>query len=202
MTWSRYRNRASAFNRREEAECRANQRWAPACSIRARTPAVHARPAQAPAAESGEGPTGDAGRPLRPNTYPVPVEDPDTKARPEYEEVGAICLIEFQTARKPLILKRRCRSGRSSTLGKRNGRATPTPYRNTSLRNRFNNLPLEDAPCCDSVSVRILRRFRAHLTQFLHSSQLHLFQYVATFLGTLRYVHRTRRSDVITRARF
>ena len=62
-------------------------------------------------------------------------------------------------------------------------------YRNTSLRNRFNDLLPPDAPRCDSVDLGIPRRFRAHLTQFLHSSQLHLFQYVAMFLGTLRCVH-------------
>jgi hypothetical protein len=73
-------------------------------------------------------------------------------------------------------------------------------HRNTSLRDRFNKLPPRNAPRCDSVSVGILRRFRPHLTQFLHSSQLHLSQHVATFRGTRRYAHRTRRSDVITRA--
>jgi len=47
-------------------------------------------------------------------------------------------------------------------------------YRNTLLRNRFNDLPPPDAPRCDSVNVCIRRRFRAHLTQFLHSSRFRL----------------------------
>jgi len=33
--------------------------------------------------------------------------------------------------------------------------------RNTSQRNRFNDLHQQDAPRCDSVNVRIRRRFRA-----------------------------------------
>ena len=47
-------------------------------------------------------------------------------------------------------------------------------YRNTLLRNRFNDLPPPDAPRRDSVNVCIRRRFRAHLTQFLHSSRFRL----------------------------
>jgi hypothetical protein len=43
-------------------------------------------------------------------------------------------------------------------------------HRNTALRNRFNDLPSQDAPRCDSVKVGILRRFRPHLTQFLHNA--------------------------------
>jgi hypothetical protein len=65
--------------------------------------------------------------------------------------------------------------------------ASTKKHRNTSLRNRFNDLPLCDAPPCDLLNAGIRRRFRDHFTQFLHSSHLHVLQYVATFLRTLRY---------------
>jgi hypothetical protein len=47
---------------------------------------------------------------------------------------------------------------------------------NTSSRNQFNDLPLCNAPRCDTVNVGVRRRFRAHLTQFLHSSRLQLVE--------------------------
>jgi hypothetical protein len=47
-------------------------------------------------------------------------------------------------------------------------------YRNTSCRSRFNSFRLEDAPRCDAVNAGVRRQFRAHLTQFLHKSRIHL----------------------------
>jgi hypothetical protein len=48
-------------------------------------------------------------------------------------------------------------------------------HRNTSSRNQFNDLPPQDVSRCDAVNDGVRRRFRPHLTQFLHSSGLHLF---------------------------
>ena len=59
-------------------------------------------------------------------------------------------------------------------------------HRNTSSRNRFNDLPRRNAPRCDPVNVGICRWFRAHLTQFLHNSALHLTASVGMFFRTRR----------------
>ena len=66
---------------------------------------------------------------------------------------------------------------------------------NTSCRIPINDLPLDDAPRCDAVNVRIRRRFQPHLTQFLHSFRLHLFivcrrvpRYAAVPYSRRRYV--------------
>ena len=59
-------------------------------------------------------------------------------------------------------------------------------HRNTSWRKCFNELAPQDAARCDSVNVATSHRPRTHLTQFLHTSQLHLLVYVVVFLGTRR----------------
>jgi hypothetical protein len=59
-------------------------------------------------------------------------------------------------------------------------------HRDTLLRIRFNDLRRQDAPRYEPVNLSVCRRFRGHLTQFLHNSQFHLLVYVTMFLGTLR----------------
>src|SRR3954453_22676887 len=51
-------------------------------------------------------------------------------------------------------------------------------HRNTSSRNRVNDFPPHDASRCEPVNVGVYRSFRGDLTQFLHSSQVHLVAYV------------------------
>ena len=69
------------------------------------------------------------------------------------------------------------------------------PYRNTSQRSRCNDLSARNLARCDSVNLGISHRFRTHLTQFLHSSQLHLPLYVVVFVGTRRFLR--KRSDSV-----
>jgi hypothetical protein len=57
--------------------------------------------------------------------------------------------------------------------------------RKHSSRNQFKDFPPHDESRCEPVNVGVRRRFRPHLTQFLHSSQLHLLLYVTVFFGTL-----------------
>src|SRR5947199_9287237 len=59
-------------------------------------------------------------------------------------------------------------------------------HRHTSWRSRFNGLRRQGVPRCESVNVGIRRRFRPHLTQFLHGSRFHLFVYAVMLFGTLR----------------
>jgi hypothetical protein len=54
-------------------------------------------------------------------------------------------------------------------------------YGNTSSRNRLNDFPPQNPSRCEPVNARVCRRFRSGLTQFLHSSRHHLFQYAAMF---------------------
>jgi len=55
-------------------------------------------------------------------------------------------------------------------------------HRNTSSRNQFTDLQPRDATPCEPVNIGVRRRFRLHLTQFLHSSQAHLVACVAMFV--------------------
>src|SRR5215218_8001418 len=65
--------------------------------------------------------------------------------------------------------------------------AAPTErHQNTSSRNRFNDFPPRNASRCEPVNVGVYRWFRGDLTQFLHSSERHLFAYAAMFVGTKR----------------
>src|SRR5204863_9534525 len=59
-------------------------------------------------------------------------------------------------------------------------------YRNTSPSNRFNDFLPQNASRCEPVNVGVCRRFRGHLTQFLHSSERHFFAYSGMFVGTCR----------------
>ena len=59
-------------------------------------------------------------------------------------------------------------------------------HRNTSPHSQFNDLSSLDARRCDSVNVGISHRSRARLTQFLHTSQLHVLAYVLVFFGRRR----------------
>jgi hypothetical protein len=56
-------------------------------------------------------------------------------------------------------------------------------HRNTSWRNRFSDLALQDAARCDSLDLSIRRRFRANLTQFLHNLQADLSRWRASSSG-------------------
>ena len=109
---------------------------------------------------------------------------------------GGFCDTLFRTARKSLILNGEMSEWSIEHAWKTIPASCTERHRNTSSRNRFNDFPPQNASRCEPVNVGVRRRFRADLTQFLHSSQLHLFQYVTTFLGTLRDVCRT--PDVIT----
>ena len=63
-------------------------------------------------------------------------------------------------------------------------RATLTErYGNTSSRNQFNNFPPQNASRWDAVNVGVCRRFRGHLTQFLHSSEGHFYEYPGVRIG-------------------
>ena len=57
-------------------------------------------------------------------------------------------------------------------------------YRNTSSRNRFNDFPPQNASQCEPVNAAVRQRFRGDLTQFLHSSHVHLSQYVVALFST------------------
>ena len=50
-------------------------------------------------------------------------------------------------------------------------------HQNTRPRIPINRLPPKRVLRCDAVNVGIRRRFRAHLTQFLHNSDGHLLLY-------------------------
>src|SRR5712691_10556751 len=65
--------------------------------------------------------------------------------------------------------------------------STTKQHRNTSRRNRFNDFLLQNASRCEPVNVGVCRRFRGHLTQFLHSSERHFFAYSGMFVGTYRH---------------
>src|SRR3954471_11701130 len=47
-------------------------------------------------------------------------------------------------------------------------------HRNTSSRNRVNDFPPHNPSRCEPVNVGVYRWFRGDLTQFLHSSPIHL----------------------------
>ena len=65
-------------------------------------------------------------------------------------------------------------------------------HRNTSWRNRFSDLALQDAARCDSLDLSIRRRFRAHLTQFLHNLRADLSRWRASSSGEERLQRVTR----------
>jgi hypothetical protein len=61
-------------------------------------------------------------------------------------------------------------------------------HQHTSLRIRFNELRLEDAPGYHAINVSVFRGIGPHLTQFLHSSELHLLVYERMFVDVRRRV--------------
>ena len=63
-------------------------------------------------------------------------------------------------------------------------------YQNISLHKRFNDFPPQNASRCEPVNVAVCQRFRGDLTQFLHSSLLHLNSYVAMFPGACLHQER------------
>jgi hypothetical protein len=65
-------------------------------------------------------------------------------------------------------------------------------YCNTSSRNRFNDVPLQNTSRCEPVTVDVCQRFWGDLTQFLHSSQLHLLVYEPVFVNVDRRMRRRR----------
>jgi hypothetical protein len=73
--------------------------------------------------------------------------------------------------------------GRSGTLGKRCGRLSLSDTKTPVHAFPSKHLPREITLQCDAVNVGVRRRFRADLTQFLHSSRRHLFVYVVVFFG-------------------
>jgi len=88
--------------------------------------------------------------------------------------VAGVCDNHLAAARKSLILNGEMSEWLKEHAWKAILARLTERHRNTSLRNRFNDLPPPDAPRCDSVNLCIRRRFRSHLTQFLHSIRFHL----------------------------
>jgi hypothetical protein len=64
--------------------------------------------------------------------------------------------------------------------------------RNTSSRKRFNDFPPHDASRCEPVNDGICGWFRGDLTQFLHSSRLHLPVYEPMLVDVRRRVRGPR----------